>query len=126
MWLRDKVMTPDQAKAMYLRHLGKFETVSIRIYTGTGTSRPRFDYDGIRARPVDFSPEELVGGIIQGDRNVIVLADDVTDSGVPLPLAAGTNLKLVIRGKELTIKAINDNTRRLGGELIAYEMQVGG
>jgi len=119
-------MTPDQAKAMYVRRLGDFEMVSIRIYTGAGSSRPRFDYEPIRARPVDFNPDELVGGIVQGDRNVIVLAEDVINAGVPLPLATGANTKMVIRGRELTIKAIDDNTRRLGGELIAYEMQVGG
>lgn len=119
-------MTPDQAKAMYLRRLGTFELVSIRVYTGTGTSRPRFDYEGLRARVVEFNPEELVGGIVQGDRKVIVLAEDVVSAGVPLPLSIGANTKLVIRGKELAIKAIDDNTRRLGGELVAYEMQVGG
>lgn len=119
-------MTPDQAKVMYVRRLGDFETVSIRIYTGAGSSRPRFDYEGLRARPVDFNPAELVGGIVQGDRNVIVLAEDVINAGVPLPLSTGANTKMVIRGRELTIKAVDDNTRRLGGELIAYEMQVGG
>lgn len=119
-------MTPDQAKAMYVRRLGDFETVSIRIYTGVGSSRPRFDYEPIRARPVNFSPDELLGGLIQGDRNVIVLADDVANAGVPLPLRTGENTKMVIRGRELAIKAINDNTRRLAGELIAYEMVVTG
>ncbi len=119
-------MNPDQAKAMYMRRLGDFEQVTIRIYTGAGSSRPRFDYEEIRARPVDFNPDELVGGIIQGDRTVIVLADDVANAGIPLPLAAGANTKVVIRGRELTIKAINDNTRRLAGDLIAYEMVVGG
>ncbi len=62
----------------------------------------------------------------KGDRKVIVLAEDVVSAGVPLPLSIGANTKLVIRGKELAIKAIDDNTRRLGGELVAYEMQVGG
>lgn len=119
-------MTPDQAKAMYLRRLGDFEIVSIRVYTGAGASRPRFDYEGLRARVVEFNPDELVGTIVQGDRKVIVLAEDVTAAGVPLPFAIGTNTKMVIRGKELAIKAVDDNTRRLGGELIAYEMQVGG
>ncbi len=119
-------MTPDQAKAMYVRRLGDFEQVAIRIYTGAGTSRPRFDYEGLRARPVDFRPEELVGGIVQGDRNVILLAEDVLNAGVPLPLATGANTKLVIRGRELAIKAIDDSTRRLGGELIAYDLVVGG
>lgn len=119
-------MTPDQAKAMYLRRLGDFEIVSIRVYTGAGASRPRYDYEGLRARVVEFSPEELVGGIVQGDRNVIVLAEDVVSAGVPLPLQIGVNTKLVIRGKELAIKAVDDNTRRIGGDLVAYEMQVGG
>lgn len=119
-------MTPDQAKAMYLRAIGQFEAVAIRIYTGAGSNRPRFDYEPIMARPVDFNPDDLVGGIVQGDRNVIVLAEDVLRSGIPLPIVIGANTKIVIRGKELTIKEIDDNTRRLAGELIAYEMVVGG
>jgi hypothetical protein len=37
-----------------------------------------------------------------------------------------TNDKIVIRGKELAIKAVDDNTRRIGTTLIALTLQVGG
>lgn len=111
---------------MYVRGLGKFETIAIRVYIATGSARPRFDYEGLRARVIEFSAGELVGPIVQGDRKLILLAEDVDREGVPLPLQTGPNWKAFVRGKELQIKAVDDNTRRLGGELIAFEIQVGG
>jgi hypothetical protein len=117
-------VTPAQAAEMYRRHLGKFETISIRRYSGTGASRPRFDWD-VAARPVDFKADELVGSIVQGDRKVIVLHEDLVDAGFPFPIKTGPNEKVVIRGKELQIKSIDDNTLRLEGVCIAYDLVVG-
>lgn len=118
-------MTPDQAKATYRRHLGKFETISIRRYVGTGTNRPWFDWD-VLARVTAYAPTELVGGIVQGDRKLIVLYDDLVQAQFPFPIQTGSNWKAIVRGKELQIKAVDDNTRRLQGELIAYEIAAGG
>lgn len=97
------------------------ETIVIRRYTGAGTNRPRFDAP-VRARVMDYVPHELVGSIVQGDRKLIVLAEDMVAAQIPLDLRAGD--KVVVRGKELNIQAANDNTRRIAGELIAYELQV--
>lgn len=118
-------MTPDQAKAMYRRGLGKFETVSIRQYTGAGTSRPRFDWD-VQARVTDYIADELTGPIVQGDRKIILLHEDLVNAGFPFPIQSGPNWKVVVRGTELQIRPIDDNSRRLGGELIAYEIAAGG
>lgn len=117
-------MTPDQARSMYRRQIGQFETVTIRIYTGTGPARAPTNYDNIRARPVNFDPDELVGPIVQGDCDLIVLAEDVEAAGITL--ATGANYKVVIRSKELQIKAIDDKTRRIGGVLCAYDIVAGG
>jgi len=116
-------MTPEQATAMYRRAIANFELVTIRIYSGTGGSRTSVDHDDVQARPVNFDPEELVGPIVQGDRNLIILAEDVP-AGVTLTM--GANCKIVIRGKELQIKSIDDSTRRCRGTLIAYDLVVGG
>lgn len=121
-------MTPAQATAMHRRHLGKFETISIRKYTGTGTNRPRFDWD-VLARVTDYAAEELAGAIVQGDSKLIVLHDDLVASQYPLPLQTSgsfANLKAIVRGKELSIRAVNDRTRRLGNVVIAYEIAAGG
>lgn len=75
-----------------------------------------------RARVTDFSPDQLVGPIVQGDRKLIMLAADV--SGVTLALTQ--NCKVIVRGKELQVKSIDDNSRRVSGVLMAYELVVGG
>lgn len=119
-------MTPEQCRSAHLRFMdGVGETVTIRRYTGTGTTRPKFDCD-VRARVVEYDPKELVGSIVQGDRKLIVLYEDLVAAQFPLPIEKGANWKVVVRGKELQIKSIDDNTRRIQGELIAYEMQAGG
>lgn len=117
-------MTPEAAKAStkrMLSHVG--ETVTIRRYTGTGQNRPHFDAT-VKARVVDYKPHELVGAIQQGDRKLIVLADDLITAQFPQPLVKGD--KAVVRGKELNIEAPDDNTRRVQGVLIAYELRVRG
>lgn len=118
-------MTPEQLKATYRRHTEQFETISIRQYTGTGTARPKFDWD-VAARVVAYDASDLVGPIVQGDRKLIVLHDDLVEAGFPFPIGTGPNWKAVVRGKELQIKSVDDNTRRFQGVLIAYDIQVGG
>lgn len=117
-------MTPDSIKADYRRMMDKAgETITIRRYTGSGPNRPFFDAP-VRARVVDYEPHELVGTIQQGDRKLIVLAEDLATAQVPLDLRKGD--KAVVRGRELNIEAADDNTRRVQGVLIAYELQARG
>lgn len=118
-------MTPDQARAMYRRAIGQFETIQIRRYTGSGTARPRFDWD-VQARVMGFQPDELIGSIVEGDSKLIVLHEDLVNAGFPFPIQSGPNWKVVVKGKELQIKPIDDKTRRLGGEIIAYVIAAGG
>lgn len=120
-------MTPDQARATYRRMMAaEGETVTLRRYSGTGAGRVYTDYAGLRARVVAFQAHELVAGVVQGDRMVILLAEDVADQGVVLPIASGGADRLIVRGKELSIKAVDDNTRRVAGEVIAYDVKIGG
>jgi hypothetical protein len=114
--------TAASAKAAYARALK--ERVTLRRYTGAGTTRPRFDAENVRARTVGYEPHELVGAIVQGDRKMIVFADDLIAKGFTLPVT--TNDKVVVRGKELAIQAADDSTRRVDGVLIALELQVRG
>lgn len=116
-------MTPAVARNMYRRLIASGEEVRLRRYTGTGSARPFADYR-VRAKVSGYDPEQLVGSIQQGDRNIIALADDVFASQFPVPIT--TNDKVIVRGRELAIQAVDDSTRRLGGELIAYEIQARG
>ncbi|MCW5695782.1 MAG: hypothetical protein KIS96_03495 [Bauldia sp.] len=118
-------MSPDQARSTYRRQVAASgETISIRRYTGTGPDRPRFDTE-VRARVLGYEMDEIVGSIQQGDRKVIVLVEDLEAALFAFPVVPLSD-KAVVRGKELTIKAVDDSTRRVRGVLIAYELQVGG
>jgi hypothetical protein len=120
-------MTPEAARATYRRLIGENgETVLIRRYTGTGSgARPTSEWSG-RARVIGYDAAELIGGIVQGDRRIILLHEDLVAGGCPLPIQTGANWKAVVRGVELQIKAVDDNTRRIAGELIAHEIRAGG
>lgn len=75
-----------------------------------------------RARVMGYQPKELVGPIVQGDVKIIALVDTLSDR---LPLTI--NDSVVVRGKVLRIKAaVDDNTRRINGTLIALEIVAGG
>lgn len=119
-------MTPDAVQDAYRRALGSLgngEEILMRRYTGTGSNRPRFDV-AVAARVVDYMPNELVGDIKQGDRRLIVLAEDLVARQYPMPVKRTD--RVVVRGKECSIEALDDNTRRIGSTLIAYEMRVRG
>lgn len=97
------------------------EDVIVRRYTGTGNSRSVSASATTSARVTGYEPHELVGAIEQGDRKIIMLAEPVT---AMLPIT--TSDKVVVRGKELAIMAADDSSRRVGGVLIAIELQVRG
>lgn len=98
------------------------ETLFLRRYTGTGSSRPRHDAQ-CRGRATPYKFTELVGSIQQGDHQVIVLAADVARNGLTLPVT--TNDKVVVAGKELSIIAALAR-KAPDGSLIAYELQARG
>lgn len=74
-----------------------------------------------RARVMGYQPKELVGPIVQGDVKIIALVDTI---GSRLPLTV--NDAVVVRGNQRRIKAVDDNTRRIDGTLIALEIVAGG
>lgn len=117
-------MSPEECKEIYRRAFDSYgEEVLIRRYFGTGASRSKFEVK-VRARISSYTPQELVGTIIQGDEKVIVLVEELKVRQFPLPLVR--NDKVVLEGRELNIEAPDMNTRKIGNELIAYELQVRG
>ncbi|MDP2410358.1 MAG: hypothetical protein Q8M26_08735 [Pseudolabrys sp.] len=116
-------MSVASIKASYVRGLGKFETVTIRRFTGSGPNRPKFEVD-VRARVTGFAPQEMIGGIQQGDRKCILLHDDLVAAGLALPI---TNQDFaVVQGKQHAIRVPDNATRRVEGVTIAYELQIVG
>jgi hypothetical protein len=118
-------MTPEQIRADYRAALHRVgEPVTIKRYYGTGSTRP-FYQATVRARVTGYEPNELVGGVIQGDRKLIVSGEDIIGAGgITLPLVKGD--KVIVRGRELNIEAADDSSRRVQGVLVAIELQVRG
>lgn len=120
-------MTPEAATAAYRRALNLDnlgEPVEVRRYTGTaGTNRPKFDAT-VMARVTDYQPSDLVGDIKQGDRQVILMFEDLIAAQFPMPVKKTD--KIVVRNRECSIEMLDDNTRRIGTVLIAYEARVRG
>jgi hypothetical protein len=96
------------------------EAVYVRRYSGTGGSRTHVDTQS-KGRVTGYAPHEIVGSIQGGDRKVIVLAASLASI---LPVTPAD--RLVVRGRELSIIAVDDNTRRVAGTLVALELQVRG
>jgi hypothetical protein len=107
-------MTADEARAMWRALIAAYgETVTLqRVSPAMSVS--------VRGRVVGFAPEELVGGISQGSRKVILLAEDVEASGFSAPLKARSTDRIVASGKTLMIENVDTDTARIGGILIAY------
>lgn len=117
-------MTPDAIKISYRRALDQVgEAVTVRRYIGTGASRTKSEVT-VTGRLMEYDPAELVGGVEQGDRKLVLLAEDIAAGGITLPLTVDD--RAVVRGKEMRIIAPDDSTRRVQGVLIAYELQVRG
>jgi hypothetical protein len=125
-------MTPDdvlESHRTMLTDIG--ETVTVRRYAGRGASRAVSAEADALGRVLGYQPKDIAGAIQQGDRRVILL-NDPTAAVAPgkvsvsdlLPL---TNLDVVVvRGAEVQIIGVDDSTRRIGGVLVALELQVRG
>lgn len=117
-------MTPDEARAMYRDQLDLHgEDISIRRYTGTGVNRAHVDRT-CRARVMGYAAAELIGDITQGDRKIVVLAEDLEGESPAFAIAKSDKVR--VRGVELAIMSVDDSTRRIGSTLIAYELQARG
>lgn len=114
-------MDANAVKASYKRVLDS--TVTVRRYSGTGLSRTHVDADAA-AQVTGYAPHEVMGGILQGDRRVILYADDLVGGSVSQPILITD--KILVRGKELAIMAVDDSSRRVNDALIAYQLQVRG
>jgi len=112
--------TAAAVKASYASKLK--ETIGIRRFTGAGPNRPRFDIY-IRGNSTIYQAQEFVGAVMQGDRRVFVLVEDIIKNQMTLPLT--TTDKTIVSGKELSILSITERSA-LDGTLVAYELQCRG
>lgn len=119
-------MLGPELKATYRSQLK--DAVQIRRYAADGVTVAVEAY--ARARVAYYTAAELIGTIQQGDRKVIIYADDVEtdfqtflDTGMTLPITPDD--KCVIGSDEYRIMAAVPRTA-LDGALAAYALQVRG
>ena len=121
----------EQARSTYRRMISAHgETVSLR----RESIEPTPEAQDLRARVMGFTPEELASGIDQGDRKLILLAEDIEREiaagrwSAPAAGASGIlkNDTLMLRGAPMNVEWVDDSTRRVAGVLIAYEVTVTG
>jgi hypothetical protein len=103
-------------KASALSMLDPFGTLTFRRI---GT--PNVDIT-VRARIRGYRADELVGGIQQGDRQVVAYADDVTFTPA---LRAGDKV-LSPTGRLLNIETVDDSTGLTDEGLVVYYLRVRG
>ena len=99
------------------------EVIQIRRYSGSGPGRTYLD-TSCYARVTNYQASDLVSTIQQGDRRIIAMAEDLINGGFLMPVTPTD--KAIVRGRELAIMAVDDNSRRIGDVLIALELQVRG
>lgn len=110
-------MDVNEAAAAYAAALT--DTVSVTSGSTTATS--------VRARIVGYQPQELVAGIVQGDRKAILLVADLEAGGLTLPLRKGDFLMWSDGGATLKMTGLGKSEpRRIGPVSVAVDWQVRG
>lgn len=117
-------MTPDGWKSIYRRRIGVGKKIRIRRYVKGNPALPHFDVT-VNAKVAGYEARELIGGIIEGDRRVVFLAEDLFRENFQLPITTAD--KAIVDGeKELSIIAPDRSTREYEGVLIAFDLTVRG
>ncbi|ODM77792.1 hypothetical protein [Bradyrhizobium elkanii] len=124
-------MTPDESLEQHRRALQEHgQSIIVRRWSGPANARVPTEAVAL-GRPFGLKAEQLVGGIKAGDIKVILLNDPaavVPEGKVPLSalLPLTSTDKLVLDGREISVKFPDDMTRRIAGVVIALEIIAGG
>lgn len=103
-----------------IRRVG--EAVTVSRLSGQAPSLTTTSAD-VYAVIAGYTPEELAAGVIQGSRRVIVLSDDLSRQGFPIPVTVNDKVKITAEGRECNVMAVDLNSRRMAG---AYELTITG
>lgn len=119
-------MTPAAAIAMLDRSLAKNgEDIVIRRYVGSGDVRVPLDVT-VRAHVRGYLPNELVGGIVQGDTKLILAPTQIVAAAWPGPVGwPQVGDRIVIEGRSsITVQAAA--VVRVAGTVVRIEIQARG
>jgi hypothetical protein len=98
------------------------EEVTIRRIVPNGTAIQVT----VRAIVMGYDPEELVAGINQGDRKILLSYEDLIEKNFPVPLREGSTDRVIVRGRAMIIAEIDDSTHRAAGTLNAIQIRATG
>ena len=115
-------MTPEAAKASLARLLASGDSVFLQ--RGVAPGPVTRSTTAVRGKFTAYQPEQLAGPVQEGDRRLILSADDIAASGFALPLRK--NDRIDLGSKLLNVQSVDDTTRRVAGVLIGYELRVSG
>lgn len=110
-------MTPESARTALARQMQKHGWIISLQRAGV----PTVD---ILCRIRDYRPDELVGGVIQGDRQAIIPAECLERAGWPGAPSVGD--QIIDGGATMTVEAVDASTRRIAGVVIGYNLTVRG
>lgn len=111
------MITAAEMLAVYRRQL----TDTCAVTRGTTTVA------AVPCRIVGYQPQELVSGIVAGDRKAILLSDPIADGGIALPLRKGDRLTWSDGGSTLSLAVVATSApRKVGAVAVAIEVQVRG
>lgn len=108
-------MNPGATTAMLARY---GETVTLRRPTGQGM----FTDVSCAARVDHFQPHEIAGGVVQGDRQVILSNHEIEAANWPGPPRRGD--QIVIGGRTTTVQGVD--TVAIGDRTMRHNVQVRG
>jgi hypothetical protein len=94
------------------------EIVLLRRPTGNG----QFTNVSCAARIDQFQPHELTGGVVQGDRKVILSNREIEAAAWPGPPRRGD--QIVIGGRTTTVQGVD--TASIGDRVVRHDIQVRG
>jgi hypothetical protein len=97
------------------RQFGRANTITLRRI---GT--PNIDIT-VHAKARAYEPNELVGGINQQDREIRILAEDVTFDPALRP-----GDKAIVNGRTMNIDSVDASTGRAGDGLVFYIVRARG
>lgn len=97
------------------------ESVAIRRLTGPGI----FFEVITKARIMDYSPDEMVGGIVQGDRKMIVANRDMENAQWPFPVRVGDQVILLDQNNATAmVRAAYPSS--VNGQIVRHTLQIRG
>jgi hypothetical protein len=109
-------MNAPNATAAMLTRYG--ETVPLRWPTG----QAQLIDVSCAARVDQFQPHEITGGVMQGDRNVILFSREIEAEAWPGPARRGD--QIIIAGRTTTVRGVE--TVSVGSQIVRHNVQVRG